>query len=73
MSVGGDTDMYIYINTGVAHSNNKLIKEPILVIDPELPSDSLFSTSSLGMNVMNYEFEGKNELNYKQDVRIFNT
>ena len=63
LSVGGDTDMYIYINTGDAHSNNKLLKDPVLVINSQLPSDSLFSNYSFAMTVHNYDFTGKNTLN----------
>lgn len=73
MSVGGNTDMYVYINTGEAHSNNKLLRDPILVTSPKLTTNELFETVSMNLQVNNFDFEGKTNLLYNSDVTIFNT
>lgn len=65
--------MYVYVNDGTSHSNHKLLMKPFLVVSPQATSNEIFTTSSLNLKVLNYDFEGKNELVFTQDVTIYNT
>lgn len=65
--------MYVYVNDRTTHSNHKLLMKPFLVVSPQATSNEIFTTSSLNLKVLNYDFEGKNELVFTQDVTIYNT
>lgn len=65
--------MYVYVNDGTTHSNHKLLLNPFLVVTPQPSSNEIFSSSILNLKVLNYDFEGKNELVFTQNVTIYNT
>lgn len=65
--------MYVYVNTGEAHQNYKLLKTPRLVQNPDMTVDELFSATSLTLDIYNFDFDGKTTLSYTQDVTVFNT